>query len=395
MTNEIQLLEIDASDVDRHLGRPIRSGLQLKEAICVQDIRGWVQAQHNPNPLHFDEEYASKTKFGRIVAPQSFDIACEHNHGVIPALAGEIPGGHELWGGAEWFFYGPRIYPGDRITCERTPYDYKITQTRFAGPTLFQRGDVVFTNQNGETISRMRSTAVRYLSENARRIGLRTGSVEASEDPEFTREELDEIEEQKQEYYRSFHNKPVRWGNEVQPGEKLTRGVLGPHSLVTLTTDWRSYLWNRGWGSSQFDGEYHPYGADGVKKIERVKLDPDYRDMVYHGPARGHLDPKFARTVGMPRGYAFGASMCGWVIDYVSNWAGHEGFITRCKYSARSPILCGDVTYMDGSVSEVGPDPDAPGYIRAVVEVQLSAGPGGASHGTASLDVRFPIKSGS
>ena len=182
MADKPDLIPLDASDVERHLGRPIVGGRQIKEAVCVQDIRAWVQAQHNPNPLYFDEAYAATTKFGGIVAPQSFDIACEQEHGVIPATEGRIPGSHVLWGGCEWFFYGPRIFPGDRIHCERTPFDYRITDTRFAGPTMFQRGDTVFRNQKGETISRLRTTSVRYLVENARRIGLRTGKSEGSEE---------------------------------------------------------------------------------------------------------------------------------------------------------------------------------------------------------------------
>ena len=42
------------------------------------------------------------------------------------------------------------------------PYDYKVTDTSFAGPTCFQRGDTLYINQKGERVALQRSTAIRY-----------------------------------------------------------------------------------------------------------------------------------------------------------------------------------------------------------------------------------------
>ena len=39
-----------------------------------------------------------------------------------------------LFGGDEWWMYGPRIEPGDTIRHERMLFDYKVTETKFAGP---------------------------------------------------------------------------------------------------------------------------------------------------------------------------------------------------------------------------------------------------------------------
>jgi hypothetical protein len=49
--------------------------------VNVTDIRRWVQAMRYPNPLHFDDEVAAVSAFGRIVAPQSFTICCDVGHG--------------------------------------------------------------------------------------------------------------------------------------------------------------------------------------------------------------------------------------------------------------------------------------------------------------------------
>jgi len=98
---EVELLPLDTTDVDTWMGRPV-GGSQLKEPVRTMDIRRWAQAMQNPNPLYYDEEYAEQSAFGRIVAPQSFTVACDVGHGATPAIQGSIPGSHMLFGGDEW-----------------------------------------------------------------------------------------------------------------------------------------------------------------------------------------------------------------------------------------------------------------------------------------------------
>ena len=76
-----------------------------------------------------------------------------------------------IFGGDEWWFFGPLIEPGDRITHDRMLFDYKVAETKFAGPTMFSRGDTTYIRQTGEVVCKQRSTSVRYLAENARKKG--------------------------------------------------------------------------------------------------------------------------------------------------------------------------------------------------------------------------------
>ena len=73
-----------------------------------------------------------------------------------------------IFGGDEWWFFGPRIEPGDRLKGERMLFDYRVTETKFAGPTMFSRGDTTYINQRGEMVAKQRSTSIRYLAEEAR-----------------------------------------------------------------------------------------------------------------------------------------------------------------------------------------------------------------------------------
>jgi hypothetical protein len=153
-------LTLDTSDLDQYMGVPMQPG-ELKEPVAVNDVRRWVQGMHYPNPLHYDERWAAASRFGKIVAPQSFTVACDTSHGASPAQVGRIPNSHLIFGGDEWWFFGPRVEPGDRMVCHRMPFDYKVAETKFAGSTCFQRGDTLYINQRGERVALQRSTSIR------------------------------------------------------------------------------------------------------------------------------------------------------------------------------------------------------------------------------------------
>ena len=154
---------LDTTDVDRWVGIPLGGG-RMKDPVAPNDVRRWVQGTQNPNPLHYDEEFAAESRFGGLVAPQSFAVCTDDSHGAAPAIQGNIPGQHMLFGGDEWWFFGPRIRPGDQIRQDRMLFDYKVTQTKFAGPTMFSRGDTSYVNQLGETVCKQRSTSIRYVA---------------------------------------------------------------------------------------------------------------------------------------------------------------------------------------------------------------------------------------
>ena len=143
--------QFDTSDIDRWIGVPIGGGAIIED-IHVNDIRRWAQAMQNPNALHYDRAYAAASRFGRILAPQSFTVNCTWGHGAEPSIQGVVPGTHMLFGGDEWWFYGARIAPGDVIRNDKLLFDYRVRDTAFAGPTIFSRGDTSYFNQRGELV---------------------------------------------------------------------------------------------------------------------------------------------------------------------------------------------------------------------------------------------------
>ena len=356
-TTESLTTTLDVSDLDRHMGVPIRAG-ELNEDVSLSDIRRWVQAMHYPNPLHYHDEWAAASRFGRIVAPQSFTVATDTSHGCAPAQVGRIPNSHLIFGGDEWWFFGARIEAGDHLVCHRMPFDYKVRETKFAGQTCFQRGDTLYINQRGERIAQQRSTSIRYPVQGAR-------EKKAFEDPgekEWTDEELENLDAIKLQFIDQIqtlgHDK--RLIGSVSVGDRLASNVLGPHSLASFTTEWRAFPMNA-WGAmktgpttvSAIDLGYtkEMAGHEGDKRMER--LNPELTDGAYYGPSRGHLQPRWAKHVGMARGYGYGASMGAWILDFVAAWAGEWGFITHSNASYLNPAFTGDVTLIDGEVVDV------------------------------------------
>jgi acyl dehydratase len=370
---------LDVSDLDRYMGVPMRPG-ELKEPVVTNDIRRWVQAMHYPNPLHYDERWAAESRWGEIVAPLSFTVACDTSHGASPAQVGKIPGSHLIFGGDEWWFFGPRIRPGDKLECHRMPFDYKVTDTSFAGPTCFQRGDTLYITQRGERVALQRSTAIRYGVASAKEKdafgsggsngaagadtssgggGTAGGGAAGDGEPDWTDEQLAALEERKLAFIDQIqtlgHDK--RLFSSVKPGDRLAENVLGPHSLASFATEWRAYPMTT-WGATAkgpttVRAEDLGYtkemaGFEGDRRMERVN--PELTDGAYYGPSRGHLQPRWARHVGMPRGYGYGASMGAWILDYVAAWAGEWGTITHSNAQYRNPALTGDATFLAGEV---------------------------------------------
>lgn len=383
---------LDCSDIDRYLGKPIEPA-RLKEPLSNTDIRRWAQAMHYPNRVHYDDEFAAESRFGRIVAPQSFAVATDDGHGTAPACVGRIPDSHLVFGGDEWWFYGPRMAAGDLIHNERIPFDYVVKETRFAGPTCFQRGDNHYYNARGEKIATQRSTSIRYRADLAREMG----SLKASEDPEWSDAELEKLEERKFAYIRMMHElgHGKRYWDDVKVGDRLPERVFGPHTVVSFTTEWRAYLFTLWCGVRRrtdldiaalgFTGPMAGKEQDGALEKEN----PELTDGAYIGPSRGHLFPRWARYIGMPRAYGYGASMGAWILDYLGGWAGEWGAVVHSNCAYRGPAFSGDITIMGASVTDKSVDEQG----RSIVQVDLKmTNQLDTTMATAKAEIQLPRK---
>lgn len=385
---------LDTSDVDRWVGKPVVFA-EFWDPCNATDIRRWVQAMDYANPLHWDEEFARASRFGGIVAPQSFTVAMDYGHGCHPSCVGKIPGSHLIFAGEEWWFYGTPVYPGDKLTQERTFAGYKLSDTAFAGPTMFADGDTVHRNQHGALVAKERATSIRYLvAEAARR---KVYDKENRAPKVWTSEELDEVAKVRLEWIRSGREGySPRWG-EVKVGDKLPRRVIGPHSRVTFALECRAHRQNI-WGTWRWnvpEGAYDPatedagFGADMTYDFEARKIDPRQADGLFHGPSSGHINAEKGEKVGMGGVYGYGSSMNAWHLDTIAYWAGHEGYVWHSKTQFRSPAFEGDVTYVDCEVIDKQ-ETSAFGMPVVTVESRMTTQDGATIlKGTATVSLPF------
>lgn len=346
---------LDLSDVDQWVGKPVIFA-ELWDPCNATDIRRWVQAMDYANPIHWNEEFARESKYGGIVAPQSFTVAMDYGHGCHPACVGKIPGSHLIFGGEEWWFYGTPIRPGDKLTQQRRFDGYSVADTKFAGPTVFSRGDTVHRNQHGSLVAKERSTAIRYLIEEAKKRGMY--NKEQRTPKKWSAAELEELQRVRMDWILSNREGISPHYEEVKIGDKLPRRVIGPHSVVTFALECRAHRQNI-WGTWRWnapDGVYDPakedagFDANMTYDHDAGLIDPRQKDGLYHGPSSGHINTDKAEKIGMGGAYGYGASMSAWFHDYMAYWAGIDGYIWHSKSQFRQPAFEGDVTYIDGEV---------------------------------------------
>ncbi|MFV8817584.1 FAS1-like dehydratase domain-containing protein [Haliea sp. E17] len=381
---------LDCSDLDNYIGKPL-TPFTLKDPLHNMDFRRWAQAMHYPNLLHYDDEFAARSRYGRLVAPQSFTIAAGEGHGACPAGVGNIPDSHLIFGGDEWWFYGPRLFAGDQVILQKTPFDYVVKETGFAGPTCFQRGDNDYYKQDGALFARQRSTSIRYR----RDLALEKGSLTQTDDPAWTDEELADIETRKLEYINMMHElgHGRRFWDDCNVGDALPVRVFGPHSVASFATEWRSYLMTV-WGAAHRNRDCDPGALGYVGPMAGFEMDPieerinpENTDGAYIGPSRGHLFTRWAQYVGMPRPYGYGASMGAWIIDYLAGWAGEWGMVVHCNSQYRGPAFSGDITLQTGEIVDKLTDEDG----RSLVQIKTKmANQDGTVMAIATAEVELP-----
>lgn len=366
-------VELDLRELDEWVGKPIVFA-EMWEPCNGTDIRRWVQAMDYPNPIHWDEEFARASKFGGLVAPQSFAVGMDYGHGCHPSCVGKIPGSHLIFGGEEWWFYGPHIKPGDKLVQERRFDGYKVADTKFAGPTVFARGDTVHRNQNGALVAKERATAIRYLVSEALKRGMY--DKEKKTPKKWTSAELAEVEKVRMDWILSNRNGVSPRYADVKVGDKLPRRVIGPHSALTFALEcrahrqniWGTWRWNPPPGVRDPAKDDAGFGSTMTYDYDAAKIDPRKKDGLFYGPSSGHINSDKAEKIGMGGAYGYGASMGAWFHDYIAYWAGHDGYIWHSVTQFRSPAFEGDVTYLDGEVIE---KIERSEYGRPVVKVQV------------------------
>jgi len=126
-------------------------------------IRRFAQAIDDQNPLWQDEEYASKSQYGGIIAPPMFilTIGFEQIQQKMTALT---PGAGRLHGGTELEYYHP-VRPGDTITVNGKIAQVRERQGSKLGKMVLVTFDISYKNQRQESVAKCRQLTILYQTE--------------------------------------------------------------------------------------------------------------------------------------------------------------------------------------------------------------------------------------
>ncbi len=94
--------------LDLTVGQTARRSLTLTE----RHVAMYAEISGDHNPLHFDEEFAAGTKFGKLVVQGGLTTGLLH-----ALVAMDMPGPGTVFLSQNWKFTGP-VFIGDTITAE-------------------------------------------------------------------------------------------------------------------------------------------------------------------------------------------------------------------------------------------------------------------------------------
>jgi len=305
----------------------------LYEPISLHDIRRWaVYSVGDDNPLFSDAHYAKRTVWGSNIAPPTFLYTIDS--GII---APGLPGIQWIFAGSRWRHYLP-VRAGDTIAARARLIDVQVREGKTVARYVNQVGEVLFTNQNGELVTRYEGDIFRIPRADSGGGFKFKEKREERTSTRYTREQIEEIAEA----YRTEHRQGAepRYWEDVAVGDELPVVYKGPLTLVDIV--------------GFYSGRRTVYNVLKVAFLERDRHPAN----VYYSPttgvpmhpAAGHFDVDIALGVGMPGAYDQGWMRINWAGHLLTNWCGDAGFIRELDGRTTKPNLVGDLTKYSGSV---------------------------------------------
>ena len=107
--------------------------------LTAEHVKSYAEMTGDRNPLHFDEDFASKTKFKKLVVQGGLTTGLLH-----ALVAMDMPGPGTVFLSQNWKFTAP-VFIGDTITAEA-----EILSIHASKPVTQLK--VAITRQTGETV---------------------------------------------------------------------------------------------------------------------------------------------------------------------------------------------------------------------------------------------------
>lgn len=320
----------------------------IYEPVSLHDIRRWAEySVGDDNPLFSSVDYGKRTRWGTNIAPPTFLYTIDT--GIV---APGIRGVQWIFAGGTFRHYRP-VRANDTISARARLVDVKEKSGKTVSRFVSQVGEVLYTNQNGELVSKYNGEIFRIPRARSG-AGMNYRSQKNSPEPtKYSREEIEEIAEAYRTEFR--RGSETLYHEDVSVGDSLPVLFKGPLTLVDIV--------------GFYSGRRTVYS---VLKLAFAERDRHPNNVYYHPannvpchPAAGHFDEAIATEVGMPGAYDQGWQRLNWAGHLLTNWAGDAGFVRMLGGRVTKPNLVGDLTKLTGEVTDKRIEDDT-----AIVEIR-------------------------
>ena len=306
-------------------------GYVNNEEVTKSAIRRFVNGVGDTNPLWLNEEYARKSRYGRLVAPPQW---------IWTVCAGVQMGWRGLAGfhsSTDQEFYKPMLL-GDKIMPE-------VIFAGFEGPFPSKFGervvrdyyDNMYWNQKGEVVAKLRWWVHRVERKKIKE----KGTHKSFQLPHpWTEEELKKIEDEV--LGEEIRGPNPRYWEDVNIGDELTplvKGPLGITDMVARFVGGATATQLKAHGAALREYRKHPAWA--------------FRDPVTYALepiVAVHYKKAAANLQGLPFPYDAGIARHCWLGHFLTNWMGDEGWLKKCYAEYRAFVFFSDVVWLRGKV---------------------------------------------
>ena len=317
------------------------------ETASTDSFRHFAEGCGDDNRLYCDAGYAEKSCWGGLIAPPTYPMTAGRARPVewseaekeIMGRGDPLAGIHRVVSGERWVFTRP-VRPGDALLREQFLYSAELRPTRSGdgrGALLSDR--VGWEDEAGSPYC--------YLfldSWHAHRDKPKDGSRRRSiERTEYTEEDLARIDAcYAAEKVRGAEPRLI---SQVSVGEELGPIVRGPVCVTDVLA------FNAGTGIAA-----HGAGAGKVAYKTRQRIPGMFRrnELGFWDSLQScHWDDDYARQLGHPAAYDYGAMRTAWLVQLASNWMGDNAWLWKLSVATRKFNYMGDTNFMSGSVVSV------------------------------------------
>jgi acyl dehydratase len=318
--------------------------------INLDAIRHYAWGIGDDNPLWLDPAYASKTRYGSIIAPPTILYATDR---VISGYCGGLPGIHAMFAGTNWTWHRP-IFINTKVSTEVYLKDLIEHETSFAGRAIQQIYHGDFFDQTGSKLAECDSWVFRTERATARHRGKKYEKGKPRK--VYTDEEIVRI-------HGMYADEQVRGATprcweDVVVGQELPLIAKGPMTV----TGFIAYV--QGWGGLYIRA--HKLASQLMRRHPGLGIPNSYN--IPDVPERVHWEEELAQAVGTPGAYDYGPERISWMGHLMTNWIGDDGFLHKLDAKVVRHNPEGDCLTIAGRVTKKYRDGD-----KHCVECELTA----------------------